>query len=74
MRINRLYLILVVALMASTLTNIAFANSVTMTYEGHQGVKAKDGSPFIGYPYYFSINGSTTVTAPGLERPVAGGA
>lgn len=60
MRINRLYLILVVALMASTLPNIAFANSVTMTYEGHEGVKAKDGSPFIGYPYYFSINGSTT--------------
>lgn len=62
MRINRLFQFVLVALMALVLANTAFAHSVTMTYEGHQGATAIDGSPYIGYPYYFSINGSTTYT------------
>jgi hypothetical protein len=62
MRISRFSLVLVVALAALVLANSAFATSVTMTYEGHQGVVAQNGSPFIGYPYYFSINGSATYT------------
>lgn len=62
MSIRRFSLILFVALMALVLANTAFANSVTMTYVGHQGATAIDGSPYIGYPYYFSINGSTTYT------------
>jgi hypothetical protein len=33
-----------------------------MTYKGHKGVVAKDGSPYVGYPYYVSINGSSTST------------
>jgi len=62
MRISRTYLVLFVALLALVLANTAFAKSVTMTYEGHQGVVAQGGSPYVGYPYYFSINGSTTYT------------
>jgi hypothetical protein len=62
MRMSRFSLVLVVALAALVLANSAFATSVTMTYEGHQGVVAQNGSPFIGYPYYFSINGSSTFT------------
>ena len=62
MRVSRFSLVLVVAFAALVLANSAFATSVTMTYEGHQGVVAKNGSPFIGYPYYFSINGSATYT------------
>lgn len=62
MRFKCNFLVLFVALMALVLTNAAFANSVTMTYEGHQGVVAQGGSPLIGYPYYFSINGSSTYT------------
>jgi len=41
----------------------AFATTVSMTYEGHEGATAQHGSPYIGYPYYFSINGSTNYTA-----------
>lgn len=62
MRVSRTYLVLFVALMALVLANTAFATTVTMTYEGHQGAVAIDGSPYIGYPYYFSINGSKTFT------------
>ncbi len=62
MSIRRFAQIFFVALMALVLANTAFANSVTMTYVGHQGATAIDGSPFIGYPYYFSINGSKTYT------------
>ena len=63
MRLSRIYLGLSVALLSLVLANSAYANSVTMTYKGHQGATAQDGSPFIGYPYYVSINGSTTYTA-----------
>lgn len=62
MSIRRFAQILLVALMALVLANTAFANSVTMTYVGHQGATAIDGSPYIGYPYYFSINGSKSYT------------
>lgn len=62
MRVSRFSLVLFVTLLVLTLANTAFANSVTMTYEGHQGAVAIDGSPYIGYPYYFSINGSQTFT------------
>lgn len=41
----------------------AFGTTVQMTYEGHGGAHSQNGSPYIGYPYYFSINGSTTYTA-----------
>ncbi len=62
MRVSRFAQVLFIALMALVLANTAFANSVTMTYVGHQGATAIDGSPYIGYPYYFSINGSTHYT------------
>jgi hypothetical protein len=62
MRFRRFATFLFVALMALVLANTASANSVTMTYVGHQGATAIDGSPFIGYPYYFSINGSKNYT------------
>ncbi|HUO15529.1 MAG TPA: PEP-CTERM sorting domain-containing protein [Verrucomicrobiae bacterium] len=63
MRLSRTSLILSVALLGLIFANSAFAKSVTMTYEGHQGATAIDGSPYIGYPYYFSINGSSNYTA-----------
>lgn len=57
MRVSRIGLFLVVFLaLALALANTASATSVTMTYEGHQGVTTW------GYPYYFSINGSSTYT------------
>lgn len=62
MRVPRISSFLFAALLALILTSSAFANSVTLTYEGHQGIVAQGGSPFIGYPYYFSINGSKTFT------------
>ena len=62
MRVSRNNLILSVLLVSLALMGSAFASSVTMTYEGHQGVVAKDGSPYVGYPYYVSINGSSTLT------------
>lgn len=61
MRASRIFLILFVALIALVLANTAAATSVTMTYEGHQGVGPQGGSPYIGYPYFFSINGSTSL-------------
>jgi hypothetical protein len=62
MRVSRNNLMFSVLLISLTLVGSAFASSVTMTYKGHQGVVAKDGSPYIGYPYYVSINGSSTYT------------
>lgn len=62
MRVRRFSLVLFVALLALTLANTAFANTVTMTYEGHQGYGSIDGSPYVGYPYFFSVNGSSTYT------------
>ncbi len=62
MRVPRIYSVLFAALLALILTSAAFANSATLTYKGHQGVAAQGGSPYIGYPYYFSINGSKTFT------------
>jgi len=57
MRLNRLYLTLAVLVFSLLLASPAFANSVTMTYEGH-GV-----GNHTSYPYLFSINGSSTFTA-----------
>jgi hypothetical protein len=62
MRVSRNNLILSVLLVSLALAGSASASSVTMTYKGHQGVVAKDGSPYVGYPYYVSINGSSTLT------------
>ncbi len=57
MRFSRSHLVLSVLVFALLLASPAFANSVTMTYEGH-GVPNHQG-----YPYLFSINGSSNYTA-----------
>jgi hypothetical protein len=62
MRLSRIFAVLFVALMALVLANTAVATSVNMTYEGHQGIGPQNGSPYVGYPYFFSINGSTSYT------------
>jgi hypothetical protein len=62
MRLTRFHLTLSVLLLSLVLASPAFANSVQMTYEGHQGASAQNGSPYVGYPYYVSINGSATYT------------
>ncbi len=59
---SRTSLIFSVLIFSLVLASPAFANSVTMTYMGHEGAIAQDGSPFVGYPYYFSINNSSTYT------------
>lgn len=63
MRLSRFHIALSVLVFSLVLASPAFANTVQMTYVGHQGAVAQDGSPFVGYPYYFSINGSSTFTA-----------
>ena len=63
MRVRPVHIALFVALISLVLVNSASANSVTMDYVGHQGATAQDGSPYIGYPFYFSINGSSKYTA-----------
>jgi len=61
MRVGRIVAVLLVALMALLLADTAVATSVTMTYEGHEGATSH-GGPYVGYPYYFSIDGSSTYT------------
>lgn len=61
MRSNRIFSVVFVALLALVLVNTAFAKSVTLTYLGHEGYTAIDGSPYIGYPYFFQINGQGNV-------------
>lgn len=56
MRLSRLHLTLSVLVFSLLLASPAFANSVTMTYEGH-GMGNNTS-----YPYLFSINGSGTYT------------
>lgn len=56
MRLNRLHLALSVLIFSLLLTSTAFANSVTMTYEGH------GAGNNTSYPYLVSINGSSTYT------------
>ena len=63
MRSRCLYLSLSVLMFSLLLASPAFSTTVNLTYEGHEGVGAENGSPFIGYPYYVSINGSSTYTA-----------
>jgi hypothetical protein len=57
MRFSRLHLTLSVLVFSLVLAGPAFANTVSMTYEGH-------GMPnHQGYPYLFSINGSQNLTS-----------
>jgi hypothetical protein len=63
MQLSRPRLALSVLIFALLLAGSAFATSVTMTYEGHGSATAQNGSPYIGYPYYFSVNGSSNYTA-----------
>jgi hypothetical protein len=58
MRLNRFYVALPILILALLVASPAFATSVTMTYEGHGSA----GNNHFGYPYYFSINGSSTFT------------
>lgn len=62
MRLSRFHLALSVLIFSLLLASPAFANTVSLTYVGHQGVVAQNGSPYVGYPYYVSINGSSTYT------------
>ena len=61
MRTSRILSVLFVALLALSLTNLASAKSVKLTYLGHEGYTAIDGSPYIGYPYFFQVNGQGNV-------------
>jgi len=63
MRSSRIYQILSVLVFSLLLASSAFAHTVSLTYVGHQGAVAQNGSPFIGYPYYVSINGSSNYQA-----------
>ena len=63
MRLRRLHVALAVLMGILLLAGSAFATSVTMVYEGHGGATSQNGSPYVGYPYYFSVNGSSTYTA-----------
>jgi hypothetical protein len=56
MRLSRFHLSTSVLILSLLLAGPAFANTISMTYLGHQGAVAQNGSPFIGYPYYVSIN------------------
>jgi hypothetical protein len=62
MRLSRFYLALSALVLTLALSRPTFADTITMTYEGHGGAVAQNGSPLIGYPYYVSINGSSTYT------------
>jgi hypothetical protein len=63
MRSRSLYVALSVLVFSLILAGPAFGTTVSLTYEGHEGVGPENGSPFTGYPYYVSINGSSTYTA-----------
>jgi PEP-CTERM motif len=63
MRLSRFHLILSVLIFSLLLASPAFANTVSLTYTGHHGAVAQNGSPYIGYPFYISVNGSVTSTA-----------
>jgi hypothetical protein len=62
MHSRRFCLILSVLVFSLLLASPAFAHTISMTYVGHQGVVAQNGSPYVGYPYYVSMNGSSTYT------------
>ena len=63
MRSRCLFVTLLVLALSLLLAGPAFGTTVNLTYEGHKGAGAENGSPFVGYPYYFSINGSSKYTA-----------
>jgi len=52
MRLNRLHVVLTVLVFSLLLASPAFANTVTLTYEGH------GAGNNTSYPWLFSINGS----------------
>jgi hypothetical protein len=64
MRFSRLHLNLTFSVLIFSMlcASSAFATSITMTYEGHQGAVSQNGSPYVGYPFYVSMNGSSTYT------------
>jgi hypothetical protein len=62
MDLRRFCLILSVLVFSLLLASPAFAHTISMTYVGHQGVVAQNGSPYVGYPYYVSMNGSSAYT------------
>ncbi|HVI11151.1 MAG TPA: PEP-CTERM sorting domain-containing protein [Candidatus Binatia bacterium] len=62
MRFSRIHILLSFVVFSLLLASPAFANTVTMKYEGHNGAQPQNGSPYVGYPYYFSINGSSQFT------------
>ncbi|MHB8218678.1 MAG: PEP-CTERM sorting domain-containing protein [Candidatus Sulfotelmatobacter sp.] len=63
MRLSRFHLTLSLLVFSLVLAGPAFAGSVSMTYMGHGSAVAQNGSPYIGYPYYVSINGSSSSVA-----------
>lgn len=63
MRLRRLTIALSVLVFSLVLASPVFANTVQMTYVGHGGAVAQNGSPYVGYPYDVVINGSNTATA-----------
>jgi hypothetical protein len=63
MRLNRFLVTVSILTVSLFLASSAVATSVELTYEGHEGFGPENGSPFIGYPYFVSINGSSTYTA-----------
>src|SRR5579872_2680956 len=63
MRFSRFHLALSVLIFSLVLASPAFANSVQLKYVGHGGAVAQNGSPYVGYPYLVSINGSNNFTA-----------
>jgi len=60
MQVRRLLFAVLILAVSVVIAAPAFADTVTLTYEGHQGVGSINGSPLVGYPYYMSINGSST--------------
>lgn len=60
MRLSRIRLALSVLLFSLVLASPAFATTVQLTVLGHGGAGPLDGSPYIGYPFVFSVNGTST--------------
>jgi len=63
MRFSRPHLAISFLTLSLFLASPAFSSTVNMTYVGHRGAQPQNGSPYVGYPYYFSINGSSNYTA-----------
>jgi hypothetical protein len=63
MRLTRFQIAISILVFSLFLATSAFANTVQMTYVGHGGAVAQNGSPYVGYPYDVVINGSSNATA-----------